>query len=556
MINIVLHAYNLRLFAYFDLVQCLTPDYSLDKPQRMDHINDRKDSADYSKATSNAEAAAEHASAQLQPPAFQLMAKESPVQESEESTTQEKTTQLLTANGEGPSQPNDNNEKPNNTGLPTQLKSGIENLSGFSLDDVKVHRNSDKPAQLHAHAYAQGTDIHLGPGQERHLPHEAWHVVQQKEGRVKPTMQMKAFNINDDVGLEKEADVMGAKAAKVKKENNRAQDNKLIKNAQNDVYQRILIPAASVQGMTGDLDTSDYTNSKLLIDQLFNRGNRKVIRSLYVEILKGKNNDPTPNDQSLLNYIDELLTKSSRSDPESAKSGFFATKSIDWSQSAPTHPDPNVQAGLRLWIAGDPAIPGLGWKPIGLFLQGRLPDDDIIGLGDTYYTFKPDPSVILNNNTKKVKGTSLLNKAIADLRGALDALPAFDGKTYRQAGVLDSTVYGGKIQLNDYIKDKGFWSTSALKKDGSAGTWGSDGTTSDPKVYFIITGSSGKYINKYANLEHGQHEVLFKDSTIFQVTKIANYKEETFFVHLTEIDPATLPGGTPIKNSYSGDVYA
>ncbi|BDD08303.1 hypothetical protein FUAX_07350 [Fulvitalea axinellae] len=101
-------------------------------------------------------------------------------------------------------------KKENNTGLPDNLKSGIENLSGYSMDDVKVHYNSNKPAQLHAHAYAQGTDIHLASGQERHLPHEAWHVVQQKQGRVKPTMQMKGkVNVNDDAGLEKEADVMG-----------------------------------------------------------------------------------------------------------------------------------------------------------------------------------------------------------------------------------------------------------------------------------------------------------------------------------------------------------
>jgi hypothetical protein len=107
--------------------------------------------------------------------------------------------------------------KANNTGLPDALKSGIENLSGYSMDDVKVHRNSDKPAQLQALAYAQGTDIHLGPGQEKHLPHEAWHVVQQKQGRVKPTLQMKGkVNVNDDKGLEKEADVMGGKAMQLK----------------------------------------------------------------------------------------------------------------------------------------------------------------------------------------------------------------------------------------------------------------------------------------------------------------------------------------------------
>lgn len=104
-------------------------------------------------------------------------------------------------------------KKANNTGLPDNLKSGIENLSGHSLDDVKVHYNSDKPAELQAHAYAQGTDIHIASGQEKHLPHEAWHVVQQKQGRVKPTLQMKGdINVNDDAGLENEADIMGNKA--------------------------------------------------------------------------------------------------------------------------------------------------------------------------------------------------------------------------------------------------------------------------------------------------------------------------------------------------------
>lgn len=80
--------------------------------------------------------------------------------------------------------------EPNNTGLPNRLKCGVESLSGMSLDHVKVHYNSDKPAQLNAHAYAQGEEIHLAPGQEPHLPHEAWHIVQQAQGRVQPTLQM------------------------------------------------------------------------------------------------------------------------------------------------------------------------------------------------------------------------------------------------------------------------------------------------------------------------------------------------------------------------------
>jgi len=118
----------------------------------------------------------------------------------------------------------------NNTGLPDQLKSGIESLSGLSMDHVRVHYNSSQPAQLNALAYAQGSDIHLAPGQERHLPHEAWHVVQQALGRVRPTMQMAGgVAVNDDAGLEREADEMGARALSEKpvhpREPRRAEDS-------------------------------------------------------------------------------------------------------------------------------------------------------------------------------------------------------------------------------------------------------------------------------------------------------------------------------------------
>ena len=109
------------------------------------------------------------------------------------------------------------NKTENKTGLPDNLKSGIENLSGVDISDVKVNYNSSKPAQLNAHAFAQGTDIHVAPGQEKHLAHEAWHTVQQKQGRVQPTTQMKeSVPVNDDAGLENEADVMGEKAMNFK----------------------------------------------------------------------------------------------------------------------------------------------------------------------------------------------------------------------------------------------------------------------------------------------------------------------------------------------------
>jgi hypothetical protein len=95
----------------------------------------------------------------------------------------------------------------NTTGLPDHLKSGIESLSGLSMDQVKVHYNSTTPAALNAHAYAQGNDIYVAPGQERHLPHEAWHVVQQQQGRTKPRLHAAS-----DAEMSHEAHVMGTKA--------------------------------------------------------------------------------------------------------------------------------------------------------------------------------------------------------------------------------------------------------------------------------------------------------------------------------------------------------
>jgi len=176
----------------------------------------------------------------------------------------------------------------NNTGLPDNIKSGIENLSGYSMDDVKVHYNSNKPAQLQAHAYAQGTDIHLAPGQEKHLPHEAWHVVQQKQGRVKPTRQLKSkVNINDDAGLEREADVMGAKVTQT------------IDNQSEDISQRKLSSLQTKQANTLRLlqfsespiqrklkIISPKTGKDIIAPMLEKRGFSETFKTAYERCLK------------------------------------------------------------------------------------------------------------------------------------------------------------------------------------------------------------------------------------------------------------------------------
>ncbi len=92
--------------------------------------------------------------------------------------------------------------KPNLTGIPTQMKLDFEQRSGLSFDDVRVHYNSDKPAQLQALAYTQGTQVYVGPGQERHLPHELGHVVQQKHENIKADTVYNGVPINTSQYLE------------------------------------------------------------------------------------------------------------------------------------------------------------------------------------------------------------------------------------------------------------------------------------------------------------------------------------------------------------------
>lgn len=144
-----------------------------------------------------------------------------------DSSSQSATLQRHAALANAAVQRAENPPRPNNTGLPDDLKNGIESLSGYSLDDVRVHYNSSKPATVQALAYTQGTDIHVAPGQEKHLPHEAWHVAQQMAGRVSPTTNINGMPVNDNASLEHEANVMGEKAVQCKCEKNIAQLKRL-----------------------------------------------------------------------------------------------------------------------------------------------------------------------------------------------------------------------------------------------------------------------------------------------------------------------------------------
>lgn len=98
------------------------------------------------------------------------------------------------------------------TGLPGGLRGDLERRGGVSLGDVRVHHDSPEPSRYDALAFTRGREIHLGVGQSRHLEHEAWHAVQQQQGRVRATTTIAGAPLSDDPGLEHEADTGGRDA--------------------------------------------------------------------------------------------------------------------------------------------------------------------------------------------------------------------------------------------------------------------------------------------------------------------------------------------------------
>ncbi|MCG8421417.1 MAG: DUF4157 domain-containing protein [Proteobacteria bacterium] len=105
--------------------------------------------------------------------------------------------------------------------LPEEVRGKMEGALGMDFSAVRVHEGLQATA-MGALAYTRGTDIHFAPGQYRPysqrgqelLGHELAHVRQQAEGRVRATTQMKGMGLNDDVALEREADMAGREAAR------------------------------------------------------------------------------------------------------------------------------------------------------------------------------------------------------------------------------------------------------------------------------------------------------------------------------------------------------
>lgn len=166
------------------------------------------------------------------PEGIKMRAYQEKIDQSPESLEMQQYQENINAPDEKPTTP-----KENTTGIPDNIKQGIESLSGYSLDEVRVHYNSDKPEAIEAHAYTEGMDIYIATGQEEYLPHEVWHVVQQMDGLAKKRIEVNGKGIDDKKGLEKDATDKGEQAKKGNLPLNTDLKKKQI-NGENPVIQR------------------------------------------------------------------------------------------------------------------------------------------------------------------------------------------------------------------------------------------------------------------------------------------------------------------------------
>lgn len=413
--------------------------------------------------------------------------------------------------------------------------------------------------------------------------------------QVKPARIEAGVPLTDDVGLENEADVMSAKSLNVAqlvlqetasalapcvnssvmqyKIHNYGGDHgesSVVQREKNSgmpsgaVYQRMIFPSARI-GLPADLDTANLVVAEQQLNQMADANLQAELNHVKRELaengttsglLEGKTND-----EKLLKITKKLLADGPNV-PEKEAMGFFEKRTAKAAVGGQPDVDPALVAAINIWVVGNPQT-GVVWSALGNHLRGKI---DISGYRDfgiqSYMLLAPPQQLIFDNANPTEPGLTMAYVALAKaaftvaaqhLRAGLGNLPDFGGTSYRQSNLADNTVFNGKVATNDLIMDKTFWSTSILRgAGGAAGNWDSIGSIDHPIVYFVITGTTGKYIAKYAQTE-GEQEVLFNDRVVFNVDRIVNLKNATFFVYLTEVPPP--PGGTVIKNPFTGDPY-
>lgn len=217
--------------------------------------------------------------------------------------------------------------------MPAPVQAKMEHAFGADFSAVRVHEGPQAEA-MGALAYTQGTDIHFAPGQyapgsqrgQELLGHELTHVVQQAQGRVSTPAQGKGGVINEDPSLEREADQLGARAARGEQVSRSPAPARPTVQAQ--IVQRVKIPIPSEEKPARweivDITSEDQlprlksileTFYKSDPQQTTRRGFEKKVRSSVVSAIMGKKEDPDVI-QKVWNMAQSVIASPHEADPD------------------------------------------------------------------------------------------------------------------------------------------------------------------------------------------------------------------------------------------------
>ncbi len=143
--------------------------------------------------------------------------------EDEEELLQGKFVGQLHADTESISAPGGEPDHDDKTGLPDDVRQGMEEAIGGNFSSVQFVTESKKAEEVGALAFTQGKNVEFAPGQFKPdttaglelIGHELTHVDQQDKGTVEPTMEIGEMLVNDDKSKETEADDKGKAAARL-----------------------------------------------------------------------------------------------------------------------------------------------------------------------------------------------------------------------------------------------------------------------------------------------------------------------------------------------------
>lgn len=219
-------------------------------------------------------------------------------------------------------------------GIPKKVRQKMEQSFNANFSNVQIHSNSGKAKQLGALAYTQGHDIHFASGQynpetyqgQKLLGHELAHVVQQRNGRVKETVQMKGISVNTNPHLEREADRMGQMAA------NASLQSAFSRPSVAPSKQRVVQMASVIQKVIqfckwGQLTLLSNGNSKSTEGLEYGKGSKQGNRIAHVlehakeDLTKPKHSVFNVKDTEVLGLIDEAWSKRTGVKPEKQMNG-------------------------------------------------------------------------------------------------------------------------------------------------------------------------------------------------------------------------------------------